>query len=386
MRLSSFASWTLPVLVFGCSADGNPATPQWESGASTSSTTSSSSSSSSSGTGGAPANPTGGAAAGPSVDLDAGNGEADQCGEVHFDLVRKPAEILLVFDRSGSMEETVDEDAAVSDTNPVKWSLAVPPVTQVITETDSSVSWGLKLFPVGTDTGACDASSVVPDIDVPIGPANGAAIIDAIGTTTPTGDGTPTGHSIQAAVNYLSTIQNDNPKYIVLATDGEPSCDESLSDSQDSARPFATAQVAAAYAAGYPVFVIGVATTKDTATLALNDMAVAGGAPRSDPNPLATKYYLAVTQQELIDALRAITGEFLGCVFPLGSTPPVVENIGVKVNGVLAPRDMTRTNGWDYTNAESTEVEVYGEWCEQIKTAAANMVEIIFGCPNKPVE
>jgi hypothetical protein len=128
------------------------------------------------------------------------------------------------------------------------------------------------------------------------------------------------------------------------------------------------------------VFVVGVATTKDTATEALNDMALAGGAARPDPNPLATRYYLANTQSELVNALRAITGEIASCVFPLSAPPPVPNNIGVKVDGTLLPRDGSRTNGWEYTSDALTEVEVHGPWCDQIKAAAASDVQVIYAC------
>jgi len=67
----------------------------------------------------------------------------DKCGEHRFDLERKPAELLLVLDRSASMK---DEPDGASDATP-KWDLVVPAITQAIQATDSAISWGLKLFP-----------------------------------------------------------------------------------------------------------------------------------------------------------------------------------------------------------------------------------------------
>jgi hypothetical protein len=304
----------------------------------------------------------------------ASNGDENNCGLQFFDVVRRPADVLLVLDRSGSMRE-LPEGVATTTT---KWDLTVPALTQVIQETDAAVSWGMKLFPEGQDNGSCSAATINDTIHVPIAPANAGAVVGGIALTTPDGDGTPTGDAIHAAVRYLSALATPDRKFIVLATDGEPSCSPS-GEGQEEARPYAVSAVTEAVAAGIPVFVVGVATTKDTATEALNAMALAGGAARPDPNPLATRYYLANTQAELVTALRAITGEIASCVFPLSAPPPVPDNIAVKVDGTLVARDSSRSDGWEYTSDALTEVEVYGPWCDQIKSAAA-AVQVIYAC------
>jgi hypothetical protein len=298
-----------------------------------------------------------------------------ECGEIHFDLERQPAELLLVLDRSGSMQDA--PDGATDSTT--KWDLVVPAVNQVITETDTTISWGMKLFPEGTGE-ECDATGVTSNIDVPMAALNAAKVTGAVTMTTPDGNGTPTGAAIDQGLAYLQSLSDPNPKYILLATDGEPSCPTPT----ESARPFAVQSVAKAAAAGVHTFVVGVSTTKASATTALNDMAVAGMKARdSDPNPLATRFYLANTKDELVDALKVITGEISGCTFNWDETPPVPDNIAVKVNGVKAPHDAN--DGWEYVGTDYKGVEVHGSWCEQIKTTAANMVEIVFGCPDVEV-
>jgi len=306
-------------------------------------------------------------------------GGAANCGLQTFAVARRPADVLLVLDRSGSMQETPDGDDDDDVTRPSKWDLTVPALNQVIRETDAGVSWGMKLFPEGQDNDECSAATLSDTIHVPIAAANGSAVIGAIAATTPDGDGTPTGDAIHAAIDYLSALATPDHKYIVLATDGEPSCSPS-GEGQDDARPYAVDAVRQAFAAGFPVFVVGVATTKDSATEALDDMAVAGGAPRSDPNPLGNRYYLANSQSELVSALRAITGEIASCVFPLTTPPPVPNNIGVKVDGTLLLRDPSRTDGWEYTSAALSEVEVHGPACDRIQSAASTDVQVIYAC------
>jgi von Willebrand factor type A domain-containing protein len=301
------------------------------------------------------------------------------CANQSFDLQRKPAEILIVLDRSASMADPPDGQPSGS---PSKWSLVVPGVNEVVTSTDSAVSWGLKVFPEGEGS-ECVAGSVTSMIPVPIAPANAAAVTAAVTATTDAGNGTPTGDAIKAAVTYLKTLTDPNPKFILLATDGEPSCSGTSKDST-GARTYAVQAVTDAATAGFKTFVVGVATTKATATQALNDMAVAGQMARADSNPLATKFYLASTKDELVTSLQTITGQVASCTFDLTAKPPDPYNIAVHVNNDKAPNDMTKTNGWDYTGSDQMQIQVYGSWCDQIKAANANTVNFVFGCPGQP--
>ncbi|HKU39394.1 MAG TPA: vWA domain-containing protein [Polyangiales bacterium] len=295
-----------------------------------------------------------------------------KCGEHRFDLERKPAELLLVLDRSASMEDAPD---GASDSTP-KWDLVVPAVNQVIQATDATISWGLKVFPEG-EGDECIAASVTNRIDVELAAMNAAKVTGAISMTTPKGNGTPTGDAITQGLKYLQSLPDTNPKYMLLATDGEPSCPKP----SDSARPHAVQSIAMAAAAGVHTFVLGVATTKKSATSVLNDMAIAGAEPQSDdPNPLASRFYLANTRDQLVSALQLITGQISGCTFNWDQPPPVPGNIAVKVGGVKTPHDAK--DGWEYIGDDHLGVEVRGSWCEKIKTTASNRVEIVFGCPD----
>jgi hypothetical protein len=301
------------------------------------------------------------------------------CANQSFDLQRKPAEILLVLDRSASMNDP--PDGAPSGTGS-KWSLVVPGIDQVVMATSSSVSWGLKVFPEG-DGAECAAGSVTSMIPVPIAAMNATAVVNGVMATTPQGNGTPTGDAINAAVTYLQTLTDTNPKFILLATDGEPSCNGTTKDTT-GARTQAVTSITAAATAGFKTAVVGVATDKASDTQTLNDMAVAGGMARADTNPLATKFYLASTEDELVTSLETITGQVASCVFDLTAVPPDPTNIAVHVNNTKAPQDTTHMNGWDYTGADDKQIQIYGSWCDQITTANANTVNFVFGCVGQP--
>jgi hypothetical protein len=217
------------------------------------------------------------------------------------------------------------------------------------------------------------AGSVTNRIDVGVATMNAAVVNGQVDLTTPQGNGTPTGDAVRAATTYLKTLTTTNPKYILLATDGEPSCPMPST----AARPFAVQAVTDAATAGFKTFVLGVATTSNTANMTLTQLAVAGGEARSDPTPFATRYYLANTRAEIVNSLRQITGVVASCNFDLGGAPPVPENIAVKIDGVKAPQDPT--NGWTYTSPDNSTIQVFGPLCDTIK-ASANAVQIIFGC------
>jgi Mg-chelatase subunit ChlD len=309
-----------------------------------------------------------------------GTGGETSCGVQSFVRDRKPAEVILVLDRSASMQDP-PEGATTQ-----KWDIVEPAVTGIIETTNASISWGLKLYPESQDTDACAAETIVPLIHVPVAANNATNVVGAVIATDPEGDGTPTGDAIKFAAAHLTELSatSDNPKFILLATDGDPSCPEG-----DSAIAYAVDNISAALTSGFPTFVIGVDTSKESSIERLNAMAMAGGRPRppESTNPLApnTAFYLASTQAELTEALQAITGELASCIFTLNPPPPVPDNIAVDFNGVRADRDPTRMNGWEYTTPDHTSLEVYGTWCERIKNEAMNQVEIKYGCPNVPI-
>ena len=131
-----------------------------------------------------------------------------------------------------------------------KWADTTAAINMVVGMTDTTIRWGLKYF---ANMGTC---GVTAGAAVPIGPNNGAAINASIAMTQP-GSSTPTRLAVTSGADYLMTVTDPNPKYILLATDGEPNCGPGMAnDADDSAG--AVAAVMAASTAGIPVFVVGV--------------------------------------------------------------------------------------------------------------------------------
>lgn len=312
---------------------------------------------------------------GSSVDADFGDSAA--CGLENFKLERVPPEIMLVLDRSSSMNEPVVGGMPGA----TLWSDALAAVDDVLKTTQMQVRWGLKLFPLPTGCQVADGAEVV------VSPNNHMPMMDKIRlhstNTTGAGNmgGTPTDLAMSKAVAYLNSVAatSKNPKYVVLATDGEPTCAAGQSAAQFAARPAALDAIRAAVTAGYKTYVIGIAIDPQGIAV-LNDMAIAGGVPRNDPS---TKFYPAANKADLSQALNLIAGQISSCVFPLSKSPPDSMQVRVTVDGQRVPPNPTE--GWSFTSAANTAIQLNGSYCDKLKGSSAADVAIVFGCPSNPV-
>jgi hypothetical protein len=317
--------------------------------------------------------------------------EDANCGLQNFALDRRPAIVMLLQDRSTSMRNTLSGGVT-------RWATVVNAVKPILQQTQVGISWGLKFFPDGKECGVTAGVNVEPALN------NATAIstqLDGIKVVANSADnlglwdGTPVAPALRQAAIYLSSLPSDKQKYILLATDGQPTCkggDRLLGggdpDSDDF--PSGPAAVAEVVAMGIKVPVIGVSfsstwdpTDLDDNEVALNDMAKAGGMPR----PMDPAYYAANSSAELAAAFAQITGIVISCTFDLkGMKPPSPDDVAVKIDGVKVPRDKAHGEGWDY-DADMANVVIYGQACEQLKgIGATNNVKIIFGCPGIIIE
>jgi hypothetical protein len=318
--------------------------------------------------------------------------EKSNCGLASYDVNRRPADLLLVLDRSGSMSE--HDVPGIDGQSVTRAQAARDAVNEVIRLTESGVRWGLKMFPEGSS-----AYCVVTNkIDVEVGLNNYSAISGIVNKDPFDGDGTPTAAAVAEAAKYLSTLNDGNSQYIVLATDGEPSSDSKNQCTGEWAEPdvraAAVKAVADAAAQGIKTYVIGV-NTSSSANVTLNRLVQAG--QTADPPIAASEdvtsskntaqhYFAANDFRGLVDSLSRISGQVSDCRFPLDRKPDVPDNVVVKVTDgsgslVRVPVDSTHQDGWDYTDTDQRTIQVFGSWCDKVKaTTANNRVSIIFGC------
>ena len=162
------------------------------------------------------------------------------------------------------------------------------------------------------------------------------------------------------AVQYMQGLTDPNPKYLLLATDGEPNC-AARDDVNANDAVGAENAVAAANTAGFPTFVVGIATTTDAAaTNALNTMAVNGGEAQTGA---ATQYYAVTDTAGLVTVLAQIIGKAASWHHPADRRERQPRQGRCLRQGRLRQHDRDHAgpvNGWSYTDANKTAIILNG--------------------------
>jgi hypothetical protein len=308
-----------------------------------------------------------GGTAGTGVKVDAGGPTLDQnCGVTTLGTTRLPPDLLLVFDKSGSMAEdpTTGNNCMPAATCPSKWNQATAAINMALMNS-TMINWGLKLF---SDTGNCN---VAVGAQVNIGANTAGAITAALGRTGPGGN-TPTTLAVRRGGDYLATLTDNNPKFMVLVTDGAPTCGGNGGNGPDDAN--AIAEVTTQLNRGFGTFVVGLATSNDMqANTTLTSMSMNGGHARTGtPN-----YYVANDTAGLVAALSSIGTQVRSCTFALSGVPP--DPLAVKVQGDGVTIQPSATDGWGY-NQTMTSVILTGTYCQRVLDGTIMNVTVLFGC------
>jgi hypothetical protein len=304
------------------------------------------------------------------------------CGITSSETTRKLVDVMLVLDRSASMDWNIGEDCYCSTTGgtgvqacadttncTTRWNSVKPAVTSTLSSTNY-VNWGLKFFPTPGASSNCIESTTM---EVPITTTSAADVETEVNNAT-LSLSTPTAAALTAAADYLKTLDDGNKKFILLATDGEPNCGKNSRTGQLDINtpdvPGAADAAKAAFDAGISVYVIGIGPNLGN----LTQIAKSGSGDAKD-------YYSVTTPQQLADALTAISEVVGSCTFQSKTAPPDPENVAVYVNKQLIAKDANE--GWDY-GATKQDIELHGKYCDDIMAGQETSVQILFGCPGAP--
>jgi hypothetical protein len=316
-----------------------------------------------------------------------GGGGTTTCGVNANPVMPSPPDILLVQDKSGSMgNDSNDQSCGRNCTS--KWTQLTTAVNTVITATDTTVNWGIKFF---SDNGVCDASQAPA---VPVAPMSGAAVVRAIQGTGPGGN-TPTRDAISYGSQYLSTLTDTNPKFLLLATDGLPNCPSGCASAAQNPPMMCTmtdnpdedaateAAVTMAAMMGYQTFVIGIGNVA-SAQNTLNQLAMAGGRPQTGGT---TSYYAATDEPSLEAALMAIVGQVASCQITLPAAAVGQTNVAVSVDdasgkATKVPQD--DNNGWSFVN-NGMGIQLNGSYCDNVKNKTYTNVQFLYACGTAPI-
>ncbi len=335
-------------------------------------------------------------------------GDAEACASATYTGKKIPASLLILLDRSASMSKDG------------KWTAAVAALKGALASADNELPVGLLFYPEGkfdssglaactlnpsapgcaalyADSG-CKDIKTTPDVPVDLLSKTRALIDGKLSSTDPTGDTTPTRWALKNSWAYMQTLAAKADRYVVLVTDGEPTTysprqvvgpltiPESAIECKD--KPTIEAETLAASEGTPPVktFVIG-APGSESAAPHLSKIAVNGKTrrtPTCDPTKGECHYQIGSTSfgTDLEKALNEITGKIATCIFEVPTGTDVDPNrVNVSVNSTDAFKDTTHADGWDYTDASKTRIEIHGPLCDEIKKNPSTVsVNIMLGC------
>lgn len=321
-----------------------------------------------------------------------------ECAQRQVPIQVLPPDIVIVMDRSMSMTDGTDGnpceggDSATGFGNCAetsKWALTIEAIKSVVQDTQSTVNWGM--FWLGNEPAQCGASKT-PVVPVSAGDSF-TAIEKALDSNEFNGQlGTPTAAVINNAVAYLTALAEPNPKYLLIATDGEPNC--ATNGSGGTAANIgavdtvgATEAVTSASDAGFPTFVVGIATSSvATASDALNSMAVAGGNAQEGAE---TQYYAVSDTESLKTVLSQIIGLATSCTISLENAPAGQWTIAIaatNAKGELVELANDASDGWVYTD-ETTKrsIELMGSSCDKLKSGVYSDLQFVYTCPTEAI-
>jgi hypothetical protein len=290
-----------------------------------------------------------------------GDGAVGGCGELHLSVERIQPDVLIVLQRSAGMDHGTESE---TDCDPAdsacvsRWETAKAAIADVLSAT-AHVRWGLELYP---GPGGADACSLSPAPQVPIASDDENAIRAKFATATVAGMA-PLATAINAATSYLATVADGSPKYILLVTDGQADCKGGqLGLGNDL--PNALVAVAAARAAGFPVYVLGVGPD----VVALDQLASAGG---------TTSHFPATRPQDIEQALAPITSTAASCALLLPQAPVDLTSVVVYVDKERVDPDAN--DGWNF-GASTAVIMLTGIYCEKVLSAASVTVDVLYDC------
>jgi hypothetical protein len=280
------------------------------------------------------------------------------CASVRVATTRVTPNVILVIDRSGSMN--LDFDGGRSRWDVLDESLYGMP-DGLVFDLAAIVRFGVVMYSEDPDFGGC------PDLSrEPARIANYTALAAQYDASTPGGN-TPTGQAIEAVLTDIASLApvRTDPTVIVLATDGEPATCEDGTDIV-SGRARTVSAVTTAFDMDIQTFVVSVGT--EIAMEHLQDVANAGvGRSASDPD---APFWVATSADGLHDALSAIVSGVVSCEVELvGEIDPARACEGSVMLGTDA-----LACGTEWRAVDATHIEILDAACERLRRSTEDLV------------
>jgi hypothetical protein len=327
------------------------------------------------------------------------------CGEATVRTLTAAPELLILLDRSRSMQAggprpnlrcdnlsafdvatftecvSAQIDCSTAEDRPTtycggtqsrgavdRWTPSVKSLKGLATQLDAGFRLGLLTFP--SMSNGCGPG----DLRVPLGEDHGALVAQTLDEVK-VGGGTPTGESLMAAAKLFESAAQDalsSPRYVLLVTDGEPTCPHAESNDADRAgvaqdRQLTSSQLDALRAIGVKTFVVGYDAAHDPELAsALTEFAAHGGTEH---------YYPVEDERSLLAALEAIAGATASCEYSVRSKGLRATDVEVQVDGVALA-----ANTPDGFDVQDEVVYLRGAACATLRSKPASKVTFRVPC------
>jgi hypothetical protein len=322
---------------------------------------------------------------------DASNDDSDDpntCEKLQLPSDPLSPEILIVQDRSGSMVGLGDMRNAGKN----RWAPSVSALKKLTSELTDTVAFGLMLFPApgtggagglggflgglaGGGGGTAGGPGCSPGmVNVEVATGNAAEIASVLDMSAPDVGATPTAASLDAAKGALDkgicADCRDAPKYVLLVTDGQPTCGANgAATTAPEDIDNTNAAIDELAAAGIKTYVIGYDTASDPdAAAAMDSFAMHGG----------TDHHLPVEDEaSLLAELTRIAGSLVPCEFELSDKAQIPDPsyVRVEIDG------MTYNFGTDWHLEENKVVLTpEGGACPKLRDAKLHSLKITREC------
>lgn len=317
-------------------------------------------------------------------------GTASACVNDVVSAELAPTNLVIIYDKSGSMGDT-----ATGFDPALKWIPVGTGMKEFFADPYSqTLRASLQFFPLDDDTIASTCAFPYATPTVALTNAADPAFTKAIDATKPSG-GTPTLPALTGAIAYAKQVAAARPgdkTAVVLVTDGEPGFWDASQNAfvpgcadNDVAHAAAAAKTAFEASPAVPTYVVGVGSKLDS----LNAIAAAGGTKSAVIVDTADP---AKTKTDIVNALGAIRTSEVSCDFSIPPSPAGQTLDPYAVNVVLTQADGTQqvvgysktcgtAGGWQYDDvAHPTRILLCADACSAARTSSLGKVSIAYGC------
>jgi hypothetical protein len=349
-----------------------------------------------------------------------GGGDSSVCADTDVALTKTKPKVLFLLDQSSSMYRTKFPVGNSNNCNPdCRWTVLkdvlIGPSTNpggLLKQLENEAEMAVELYSATDATqGDGDDSFLVGPTDNVCPRFNGKAfdgltfsltpfaVVDALLRPANVDDDTPTGPAIRAVVGLgadggvidqkgFAALASQEPKVLVLVTDGEPAVCGS-NNASDPGRAQVVSAVQQTYAQNIKTFVIAIGDVTAGAVQHFN--AVANAGQGMDPTTGDAGAIRPNTTQALVDALEKVVLDARTCTFDLnGAVKAGTEHLGVvTLNGAPVPFDPPGAPDEGWRLVTPSRLELVGSACTTLKSTPNAQLTARFPCgtvtrPNVP--